>query len=338
MIKSRLPLLLVLLSPLLFWSCATSRQAGQVADPVAVLSYSSEGAAPAVFAVIPSAFILPALEEIKMSASAEENAPAAEFLVEFFSRAECVFASIMRSDASDALFCRVLAFGKFPARTFRLALNSSRGWERREENGAVWFDGQGGAIRVAIPASKMLLAEIDIASPTAKRVGDGASSSMADFIAAAALNLAAPDFADAGEMFFAAVDGAVLGAANVPFAFFAPDFNSFVRSVLPAAPAFPLAGVAAALSAFDGFSLPISSIELAVDKGAGEPAEDGASFELLTVRAAVSSSALMRAATLLVQLMFPDESVTAENGLITVVKEIPAGSAALAVLSFFLLS
>ena len=338
----------LLMLALLLCSCATSKAARQSIDPVAVLSYSSEGAAPAAFAVIPPEFVLPALEELEAGASGADGA-AVSFLNEFFGRADCVFASIMCNSDTGALFCRVLALGKFPA-SAKMLLTPSRGWQKKEDGGALWFESAafagGRAMRAAIPASGVLLAEIDIAASSTSSNGtemSAASSSMQDFIAAAASRPVAaeelPQSLDAsgggdGAAFFSSLDAALLGAANAPFAFYAPDFNLFARSVLPAVPGFPLAGAAAALSAFDGFSLPISSIEFAVDQGAS----DGGSLDRLTVRAGVPSAALTRAASVIVRLVFPDDSIAADDGAITVTKDVPAGRAALALLSFFLLS
>ena len=346
------PLLLapLLMLALLLCSCSTSKAARQSIDPVAALSFSSGGAEPAAFAVLPPSFVLPALEELEAGASGADGA-AVSFLNEFFGRADCVFASIMCNSDTGALFCRVLAFGKFPASAFRMLLSSSREWQKKEEGGALWFESAafagGRAMRAAIPASGVLLAEIEISAPSKKGGAGSASSSMQDFIAAATSRQVAaeelPQSLEAsgggdGTAFFSALDAALLGAANTPIAFYAPDFNLFMRMVLPLASSSPLAGAAAALSTFDGFSLPVSSIEFIVEKSALNPAEDGSAQEMLTVRAAVPSKALVRAASVIVRLIFPEGDVAAEDGAITVIKELPAGRAALAILSFFLLS
>ena len=343
-----LPLLLIV--PLLLCSCATSKALDLIGDPVLALSYSSEGHEPVAFAVIPPSFVLPALEELLESEDLAEAELVASFLNEFFGRADCVFASIMCNSDRSELFCRILALGKFPA-SAKMLLNSSRGWQKREADGMAWFEleafTEGRALRAAIPASGALLAEIDITPPSSNGGTDAPSRSMADFIAAATTSPQGPQglppaqgagAGGDGAAFLSSIDAALLGAANVPFAFYAPDFNLFVRSCLPAVPNFPLAGAVAALSAFEGFSLPISSVELAVDKGEGEMPEDGEALEALTVRVAVPSAALARAAVVIVQLMFPDANVAVENDAIVVTKELPAGSAALAVLSFFLVS
>ena len=340
----------LLMLALLLCSCSTNKAARQSIDPIAALSFSSEGATPIAFAVIPPSFILTGLDELEASASGGENAPMLEFLAEFFGRSDCVFASIMRNNETGALFCRVLALGKFP-RAAKMLLTSSRGWEKKEADGATWFESKafagGGAIRAAIPESGAVLAEIDIAASSAKMLDAASSSSMADFILAATSSPASaqelpqvfkPSEGYEGAAFFSSLDAALLGAANVPLAFYAPDFNLFARAILPLASTSPLAGAAAALSAFEGFSLPISSIEFTVEKSANLSSEDAANVELLAVRVAVPSSALMRAAAVIVQLIFPDDGVTAENGAITVTKELPEGRAAIAVLSFFLLS
>ena len=340
--KSRFVFLFVAVSPLLFWSCATSNAPQQTIGPIATLSYSSEGTKPAAFAVIPPSFVLSTLEDLENEALADASF-AADFLNEFFARADCVFASIMCNSDTGALFCRILALGKFPSRA-KMLLSSSRGWQKKEAGGETWFEStaftEGRALRAAIPASGVLLAEIDIVSPPNGTEMTAASRSMADFIVAATSTLAEPQDssqareAGAGAMFFSSLDAALLGADNVPFAFYAPDFNLFLRSVLPAVPGFPLAGSVSALSALDGLSLPISSIEFAVDQVAG----DDGFLDRLTVRVDVPSAALTRAAAVIVRLMFPDDDVDAEDGAITVTKEMPAGRAALAVLSFFLVS
>lgn len=329
------------LAPLLLCSCATSKAARLPADPVALLSYSSEGAVPAALAAIPASFVLPALQEMGesgLSGSAGAS-PAREFLAEFFSRADCVFASIMRNGESGALFCRVIALGKFPS-ALRLMLGSSRDWEKIEAGGAAWFESsaliEGGALRAALPTSGALLAEMDILPPSIE--GGAPSRSMADFVNAAsgAAELEPSAAWDAGSAFPYAAEAALLGAANAPFAFYVPDFNLFARAVLPAMPGFPLAGAAAAISAIGGFSLPISSIEISVDRA--ERLDGAEPMDRLTLRAAVPSAALMRAASFIVQLMFPGGSVSAEGGALTVQKDIPQGRAAIAVLSFFLVS
>ncbi len=328
----------IVLCPLLFWSCATSKAAKQSIDPIAVLSYSSEKATPVAFAVIPPKFILSELKEIKERDDVDTDVPAVEFLVNFFSRADSAFASIMHKGNSKTPFFRLIAFGKFPARAFRFVLNSSRDWERRKEGDAIWFESssyvEGITLRAAIPVSGVLLAEIYIEQPSATRRSSARSSSMEDFIAASLRKDEAPpvrEFSGAGEMFFAAIDASIAGASNVPFVFYAPDFNLFTRTVLPALNSLPFLNETA-VAALQSFSLPISSIELAITPMNRAP------ILRLTVSAAISNSAFLRPASFMLQLMFPGEKVFTKNGIINVEKEMPAGSAALAILSLFSVS